>query len=172
MSAKPASSYARALAVVLLTLLSAYTITLPARSTTAADTALLLVETNHLTEARDSAIQARRLNPVSSTALLARANVESAAGDREAALALHRRAAREQPRDPDLWLALARYLADGMGRPREALRPARVALYLDPQAPRAGDVFLGLRARVRSEDAARGTPVPAPAPEGELEIIP
>jgi Flp pilus assembly protein TadD len=120
-------------------------------------------------EARRSAALARRIDPVSSHALLVQAAVEDAAGRPEAALALYRRAAREQPRDPELWMALARYLADRLDRPREAEAPARTALYLDPQSPRAGNLFLGLRARLRAGEAAAG---PSETTGSGLEIIP
>ena len=55
-----------------------------------------------------------------------------------------------------------------VGTATEAEAPARTALYLDPQSPRAGNLFLGLRARLRAGEAAAG---PSETGSG-LEIIP
>ena len=59
--------------------------------------------------ARDAAERARSLNPLSLEPLFARARVEEAAGDEEAALAAYRRAAALQPDNPVAWYELGLY---------------------------------------------------------------
>ena len=59
--------------------------------------------------ARDAAERARSLNPLSLEPLFARARVEEAADDEDAALAAYRRAAALQPDNPVAWFELGLY---------------------------------------------------------------
>jgi tetratricopeptide (TPR) repeat protein len=129
----------------------------PERSSRAADSALAHLDAGRLAQARSDAVRAREINPVSSRALLVRASVESAAGRPDAALALLRSAVVEQPNDPDLWLALARFQLNRLNRPRDALESVAAAIYVDPLSQRPRDLFLGIQARLRIEAEARRT---------------
>ncbi len=67
------------------------------------------LERSDVDGARDAAERARSLNPLSLEPLFARARVEEAAGDEEAALAAYRRAAALQPDNPVAWYELGLY---------------------------------------------------------------
>ena len=62
--------------------------------------------------ARDAAVRARSLDPLSLGPLFARARVEEQAGDEAAALAAYRRAAELQPENPTPWYELGLYEFD------------------------------------------------------------
>ena len=67
------------------------------------------LERGDVDAARDAAEQTRSLNPLSLEPLFARARVEEAAGDEEAALVAYRRAAALQPDNPAAWYELGLY---------------------------------------------------------------
>jgi tetratricopeptide (TPR) repeat protein len=64
------------------------------------------IERGDLDGARDAARRARSLDPLSLQPLFARARLEEAAGDDEAALAAYRDAVEVQPENPSSWLEL------------------------------------------------------------------
>ena len=98
---------AAALAVVsLAAVASVVTPWLADRSVRNADAAL---ERGELEDARDAARRARSLDPLAVEPLLARARVEEAAGNEEAALAVYRDAVEVQPENPVPWLELGLY---------------------------------------------------------------
>ena len=67
------------------------------------------LERGAIARARDAAERARSLDPLSLAPLFARARVEEAAGDEEAALTAYRRAAAAQPENPVAWYELGIY---------------------------------------------------------------
>ena len=67
------------------------------------------LERGAIAKARDAAERARSLDPLSLAPLFARARVEEAARDEEAALAAYRRAAAAQPENPVAWYELGIY---------------------------------------------------------------
>ena len=67
------------------------------------------LERGAIARARDAAERARSLDPLSLAPLFARARVEEAARDEEAALAAYRRAAAAQPENPVAWYELGIY---------------------------------------------------------------
>ena len=67
------------------------------------------LERGDVDAARDAAERARSLNPLSLEPLFARARVEEAADDKDAALAAYRRAAALQPDNPVAWYELGLY---------------------------------------------------------------
>ena len=70
------------------------------------------LERTDVDAARDAAVRARSLDPLSLGPLFARARVEEQAGDEAAALAAYRRAAELQPENPTPWYELGLYEFD------------------------------------------------------------
>ena len=55
------------------------------------------------------------------------------------------------PGDPETWLRLAVFELGVLDAPEQALETIKGALYLDPHGPRARQIFLNARARLREK---------------------
>jgi O-Antigen ligase/Tetratricopeptide repeat len=87
---------------------------------------------SHPAAALASARTAVERDPLSPLALFTLADVERATGEPALARATLQRAVREQPSNPQTWLALGRY--DLRSDPADAVRELQAAIYLDPQS--------------------------------------
>jgi hypothetical protein len=136
---------ARAICVVAATLLvlaTAWTVYQPQRSDTITQDALDTLATGNADRARDQALQARDINPLSLEPLYALWTVEASASRNSAARRALEQAVRLQPANPDPWTRLAQFELNTLQRPKVALTAIRPALYLDPRSSDAVAVFL------------------------------
>jgi hypothetical protein len=158
-------------AVLAAALLCAWAVWQPERSDSAVHSALTLVTQSRYQAAIKQADRAHSLNPLSPKPLLVKSALQDSAGDKAAALTTLQRTVIQQPSNPQLWLALAKYeLANH--HPAAALQALNAALYLDPLDQNTRDTFLAASAAARGGKAAAhaaattsgGTPAPAPGP--------
>lgn len=155
-----------ALAVLVTTMIFAWTAWQPQRSDAASERALSLVEARLLPEARAEARAAREINPLASKPLFVEATVEDAAGRPREAQRLLEQAVRENPADPQAWLRLGDYQLHTLRRPREALETLRGALFLDPRGRTARAYFLEARAGALAEGRRQLGASPSPPRAG------
>jgi hypothetical protein len=118
-------------AVIAGALLAAWTQWQPQRSEDARQRALERVGRDERGALASAKLAVSR-DPLSPLALFTLADVEQAVGEPAQAHATLQRAVREQPSNPQTWLALARY--DLAREPRAALRELQAAIYLDPES--------------------------------------
>lgn len=118
-------------------LLCAWTVWQPERAARANDRSFELLQENRLPEALREAERAREIDPYSTEPLYRQAAVLSAERRFTAAYRTMERAVMEHPRDPESWLALARFELDTLDLPERALDTLGGALRVDPRSPRA-----------------------------------
>lgn len=145
---------AAALGVLVVAFGAAWATWQPERSFHAGNESLTLIDRGKLDEAREKAIQARDLNPLSIEPLFDRSAVEVAAGRKIQARAALEQAVRLQPDNPVPWLRLAEFQL-AAGDATTALNLLGPALYLDPRSTRGVSLFL---------EAQRRTSAPAVTP--------
>ncbi len=126
-----------AAAVMVTALLCAWTVWQPERAARANDRSFELLQENRLPEALREAERARKIDPYSTEPLYRQAAVLSAERRFTAAYRTMERAVMEHPRDPESWLALARFELDTLDLPERALDTLGGALRVDPRSPRA-----------------------------------
>ena len=144
---------AGAAAVMITALLCAWTVWQPERAARANDRSFDLLQQNRLPEALREAKRAREIDPYSAEPLYRQAAVLSAERRYSAAYRTMERAVIEHPRDPNSWLALARFELDTLDLPARALDTLGGAFRVDPRSQLAA--ALADRAR-----AAAGSPPP------------
>jgi O-antigen ligase len=120
-----------AAAVIVATLLAAWSEWQPQRSEDARQRALALVARNP-SAAAAAASDAVSRDPLSAEALLTLAKVQQVSGQTALAHATLQRAVRLQPSNPQTWLALGR--DDLAGNPRAAVQEIQAAIYLNPES--------------------------------------
>jgi O-Antigen ligase len=120
-----------ATAVVIASLLAAWSQWQPQRSVDASQEALALLSTSP-NGALAKAQTAVARDPLSAQALIVLAAVQQSAGQPALAKATLQRAVRLQPSNPQTWLALARH--DLASEPKVALRELQAAIYLNPES--------------------------------------
>jgi O-antigen ligase len=154
-----------ALAVVLVTGIGAFSLLQPWRSADATDDALGTLagaagqtgvrRAELLAQAEEQAKHATALDPLSVTALRARATARVAAGDVDGARAFYRRTIELEPAAPASWEFLATFELRTANRPRAALRAAGVALKMAPTLRTANEVAVLATRRLAAEELAR-----------------
>jgi tetratricopeptide (TPR) repeat protein len=132
---------AAALGILVVALGAAWATWQPERSFHTGNEALSLIDDGKVDEARDKAIRARDLNPLSIEPLFERSAVEVAAGRKDEAAAALEQAVRLQPSNPVPWLRLAEFKL-ATGDAQSALNLLGPALYLDPRSTRGVALFL------------------------------
>ena len=118
-------------AVVLGTLLAAWTQWQPLRAEDASQRALVLLASNP-SDARTEAQDAVDDDPLSARALIYLAKIEQANGQASLAQSTFERAVRLQPSNPEPWLALGEF--DVTSEPRVAVEELGAAIYLNPES--------------------------------------
>jgi tetratricopeptide (TPR) repeat protein len=144
--------------VTIAALASAWAIWQPERSAAQANRALELLAARKLPAAASAADDARKIDALSPDPLLAAAAVADARGDRGSAEADLVRAVRRFPGDPQVWIRLADYQLNSLGRAAEAARTVGGALFLDRHSRPAQDIYF--TARLRLQQAANGAAAP------------
>jgi hypothetical protein len=168
-----APRYALAAAALLVALACSWAVWQPQRSDAETSRALDLLDKHQLPAAARAAASARRIDPLSPDPLLAGAAIDDARGMTGAALAGLVEAVRRFPGEPQVWVRLAEYQLDSLGRPAAALRTIRGALYLDPRSRSVQQVFLEASRRQGSAPASTGARTPAtPGPTPGRPVIP
>jgi len=132
---------AAAAGVLVIALGAAWATWQPERSFHAGNESLSLIDRGKLDAAREKAIRAHELNPLSIEPLFDRSSVEVAAGRKDEARAALEQAVRLQPSNPVPWLRLAEFQL-AAGDTRTALNLLGPALYLDPRSTRGVALFL------------------------------
>ena len=155
----PRVRWALAGALLLTTLVCTWAVWQPERSDNESNRALRLADERRFEEAAEVADRAHRIDPLAPKPLLVAASVEDAAGRPDRALRDLERAVAEYPRDPQVWVRLAEFQLNRLGRPQDALRTLEGALYLDPRSRPARAIFLAATRRARG-----GAPAPPPPP--------
>ena len=137
-----------AAAVVLVALVTAWTVWQPLRSDNLGQQALTTLETGDVDAARTEAQTARDINPLAVEPLFKLAQIEEQAGNRQiqARTALQQ-AVRLQPANPEPWIQLANFELRA-GQPKAAETASRRAVYLDPHSARPLGVFLDARRQI------------------------
>jgi len=143
-------------AVLLVAFGAAWATWQPERSFHTGNEALALIDAGKLDEAREKAIEARDLNPLSVEPLFERSAVELAAGRKNEARIALEEAVRLQPSNAIPWIRLAEYQLLVAGDARTALNLLGPALYLDARSTTAVSLFLEAKRR------AGGQPAPTP----------
>ncbi len=118
-------------AAIAAALLAAWSQWQPLRAEDAREQALEQLS-SHPAAALASARTAVDRDPLSPLALFTLADIQRASGQQTLARATLQRGVREQPSNPQTWLALGRY--DLQGDPQDAVRELQAAIYLDPQS--------------------------------------
>ena len=118
-------------AVLIGTLLAAWTQWQPLRAEDASQRALVLLASNP-SGARTEAQAAVDEDPLSARALIYLAKIEQANGQTPLAQSTFQRAVRLQPSNPETWLALGEF--DVTSEPRVAVEELGAAIYLNPQS--------------------------------------
>ena len=131
-----------AVAAALLALATAWTVYQPQRADTISQNALDTLATGNADAAREQALHARDVNPLSLDPLYVLWTVEASAGRNSAARRALEQAVRLQPSNPEPWTRLAEFELNTLKRPKVALTAIRPALYLDPRSSDAVAVFL------------------------------
>ena len=145
---------AAAIAVAVTAVLCVWTIWQPEASERASNSALDLLDSGKLGQARSEAKNAHDANPLSPRPFIVGASVEEAAGNKKAALGTLEEAALEFPGDPQTWLRLAGFQLNTLDQPDKALETLGAALYLDPHSKVGHALFLQARHRSRQLAAA------------------
>ena len=140
-----------ALAALATAALIAWAIWQPEASDRASDDALALADERKFGQALERARDAEDLNPLTPKPRLIRAVVETKAGREEDAQESLERAVLGFPGDPETWVRLASFELGTLDAPEQAVETIRGALYLDPHSPRARQIFLNARARLREK---------------------
>jgi tetratricopeptide (TPR) repeat protein len=146
---------AAAAAVAVTALLCVWTIWQPEASERASNTALDLIDSGKIAQARGEAKNAHDANPLSPRPFIVGASVEEAAGNNREAVATLEQAALEFPGDPQTWLRLAGFQLNTLDQPDKALQTLSAALYLDPHSKVGRALFLQARERSRQQHAAQ-----------------
>ncbi len=120
-----------ATAVVIATLLAAWSQWQPQRSVDASQRALALLASDPR-QALAQANAAVSRDPLSAQALFTLATVQQARGDSAQARATLQRAVRKQPSNPQTWLELGRY--ELVHAPASAVKDFQAAIYLNPES--------------------------------------
>jgi tetratricopeptide (TPR) repeat protein len=131
-----------AAAAALLVLATAWTVYQPQRADAIAQDALDTLATGNADKAREQALRARDVNPLSLDPLYALWTIEASAGRNSAARRALEQAVRLQPSNPEPWTRLAEFELNTLQRPKVALTAIAPALYLDPRSSDAVAVFL------------------------------
>jgi tetratricopeptide (TPR) repeat protein len=118
-------------AVLLGTVLAAWTQWQPLRAEDTSQRALVLLAGNP-SGARAEAQAAVDEDPLSARALIYLAKIEQANGQASLAQSTFQRAVRLQPSNPETWLALGEY--DVTSEPRTAVEELGAAIYLNPES--------------------------------------
>jgi tetratricopeptide (TPR) repeat protein len=118
-----------AAAVILATLLVAYSQWQPQRAEEKSESALAMLEANPR-GARSMVDAAVSADPLSVEALFALSHIQQTSGEQASARQTLARAVRLQPSNPKSWLELGRF--DLASNPRAALNEFQAAVYLDP----------------------------------------
>ena len=135
-------------AVVVVTLLAAWTAWQPLRSDALAQQSLDTLQAGDVDGARAQAHAAHDRNPLALDPLLKLARIEQQAPNRQIqARSALQEAVRLQPANPESWLALAHYELKS-GNPQAGLTASRRAIYLDPRSARPIGVFLQARRQI------------------------
>jgi hypothetical protein len=113
-------------------LLAAWSQWQPQRAEDAREQALELLAAHHPQAALARARLAVARDPLSPLALISLAEVQQDTGSPTLARGTLQRAVREQPSNPQTWLALGRH--DVAGNPGAAVTELQAAIYLDPQS--------------------------------------
>lgn len=145
---------AAALGVLALAVGAAWATWQPERSFHTGNDALDLIDRGKLDEAREKAIRARELNPLSVEPLFDRSAVEVAARRIDPARGALEQAVRLQPSNPIPWLRLAEFELLVGRDPQKALNLLGPALYLDPRSTRGVSLFLEARRATAGAPAA------------------
>jgi len=120
-----------AVAALAAALLAAWSQWQPLRSENTRQQALETVSSNPRVALAQARLAVNR-DPLSALALITLADVQRLNGEPAQARATLQRAVREQPSNPQTWLALGRF--DLAGNPRAALTELQAAIYLDPES--------------------------------------
>ena len=134
----------------------------PLRGANAADAALAALESGKGERAREQALRASEIDPLSIEPLFNLAVIEAQTGRRDGARGALERAVQLQPQNATPWLRLAEYDA-GLGDTKGALAALRPALYLDPKNTNAVTLFLEV-SRQAGPTSASPTPAPPATP--------
>ena len=143
-----------AAAVLITTALVAWAVWQPEASARAVDRAVELSTEGRYDEALAKTADAADADPLSPTPLFTRAEVQLAAGRWTGARDSFEQAVLSFPGDPGTWLRLTRFQLS-IGRPQQALRIVRGALYLDPFSREAATLFISARSALRRRAAER-----------------
>ncbi len=123
-------------ALAAITVAAVLAVALPALADRQVDRALAAADEGRVAAAIDAADQARRLNPLSTAPLAARAVAADAAGDERAAVAWYEKATRLQPENPDPWYDLGLYHVIATGDLCAAYQALNRSYTLDPRSTR------------------------------------
>ncbi len=170
---------AGAIAVAVIALAAAWATWQPERSFHAGNEALALLDAGKTDQARQKAIRARELNPLSIEPLFDRSAVELRANRKVQARTALEQAVRLQPSNPTPWIRLAEFELLVAGNPRVALDILGPALYLDPRSTSGVSLFLDAKRRVaadptrpRSTDSTIAPPGPTATPVAPVAPTP
>jgi tetratricopeptide (TPR) repeat protein len=130
-----------AVAVLVLALTAVWSAQRPQRALDKVDDALAALADRRPDDARQLAVDAGDMNPLSLEPLFALAEIEGAAGRPDGSRAAYEQAVQLQPASADAWVRLANFELVS-GRPQQALTSVRPALYLDPRSRAARAVYL------------------------------
>jgi hypothetical protein len=125
---------AASLGVVAVTLLAAWAIYQPLRSSNAEDAAIQALGRGNVTAAQSDARTAANVEPVAVSPLWELATIDQAAGHRAAAQAELQRAVNRQPENAQTWLQLGQFYLQ-TGQKARALAPLQRAHTLDLGSP-------------------------------------
>ncbi len=140
-------------AVLLFTLLTAWTIWQPEAADRATGSAVSLADRGEYDAAIAKTEDAADSNPLSAEPLLVRAAIQTETGQETDAGETLEDAVLKFPGDPDSWYRLAAFQLGTLDRPAEAAQTVRGTLYLDPRSQPAAALFLEARAREREKQA-------------------
>jgi O-antigen ligase len=138
---------AAAVAIGVVAFAAAWATYQPLRAVHAGDGALADLEAGHVARARQAALHAHSINPVSIDPLFDLAAIESESGHPAAARAALEQAVALQPSNAEPWLRLAEFDYDA-GSVQAALADLGPALHLDPRSPVGEQLFLEINRKV------------------------
>ena len=136
-------------AVALLALAAAWSAWQPLRARDKSDEALVALAERDFGTARDRAVEARDIDPLSVDPLFDLAAIEETAGDQAAAERALEEAVRLQPENWLPWMRLTDFRLFVQDDPRGALEAIRVAIYLNPRSWDVSQRYLDVRRRLR-----------------------
>lgn len=163
-------------------LLASLVVIQPWRANRAGEDALKLATAGDYAAARQSAEDAKDINPLSSEPYFDLAAIETAAGNNDAALKSLQLAVQREPANPDSWRRLGDFYLRILNQPDRAVPVLRGAVYLDPYSPatrssllqalraeqiqrqvaEARAVARQVRRQLQKQAAAGGTPAATP----------